>query len=255
MPQQSFRELGVSSRIADALAARSIVEPFPIQRLRPPGRDRRTGHPREVADRLGEDARVRHSDRGAHQLGTSRRRLVLVPTRELAQQVTDELDRSPPERTVRGARLRRRAASSQAKRARRRTSSSRPQDVWRTFSTDACSSSAPSHPGPRRGRPNARHGLPASGRPDREARLRDRQTMFFSATLDERWGSSPPRTRTPPGTESRRRAAVDSGDHTGSSRSPGRQGRDPGSGSCKRRRARPSSRPDEARRRRLVRKL
>ena len=32
MPQQSFRELGVSPRIADALAARSIVEPFRIQR-------------------------------------------------------------------------------------------------------------------------------------------------------------------------------------------------------------------------------
>jgi hypothetical protein len=31
MSQQSFRDLGVSASVADALAARSIHEPFPIQ--------------------------------------------------------------------------------------------------------------------------------------------------------------------------------------------------------------------------------
>ena len=33
MSQQSFRELGVSAPVADALAARSIHEPFRIQEL------------------------------------------------------------------------------------------------------------------------------------------------------------------------------------------------------------------------------
>ena len=33
MSQQSFRELGVTARVAEALAARSIHEPFPIQEL------------------------------------------------------------------------------------------------------------------------------------------------------------------------------------------------------------------------------
>ena len=33
MSQQSFRELGVSAPVADALAARSIHEPFRIQQL------------------------------------------------------------------------------------------------------------------------------------------------------------------------------------------------------------------------------
>ena len=40
-------------------------------------------------------------------------------------------------------------------------------------------------PRPRRGRPDARHGLQAAGRPDRQAPAdRERQTMLFSATLD-----------------------------------------------------------------------
>jgi superfamily II DNA/RNA helicase len=93
LPQQSFRELGVSSRVADALAARSIVEPFRIQKYvlpdalagldilakSPTGSGKTLAFAIPIAERTSpEDSRPCA--------------LVLVPTRELAGQVTDELD-------------------------------------------------------------------------------------------------------------------------------------------------------------------
>ena len=61
---------------------------------RPPGRARRPRRAREVADGLGQDARLRHPARRARRRPTARRpsSLVLVPTRELALQVADELE-------------------------------------------------------------------------------------------------------------------------------------------------------------------
>ena len=92
MPQQSFRGLGVSAPVADALAARSIHEPFEIQSLVLPdalaGLDvlakSPTGSGKTLAFALPIVERVEPRDGKPSAL-------VLVPTRELAQQVTEEL--------------------------------------------------------------------------------------------------------------------------------------------------------------------
>src|SRR5438094_5790270 len=91
--QQSFRELGVSPPIVDALAARSIHEPFKIQTLVLPdalaGLDvlakSPTGSGKTLAFAVPLAERTQASD------GTPSA-LVLVPTRELAAQVTAELE-------------------------------------------------------------------------------------------------------------------------------------------------------------------
>jgi ATP-dependent RNA helicase RhlE len=92
MSQHSFRELGVSARVVDALAARSIRTPFRIQELvlpdalagldvlakSPTGSGKTLAFAIPIAERtVPSDARVSA--------------LVLVPTRELASQVTAEL--------------------------------------------------------------------------------------------------------------------------------------------------------------------
>ena len=92
MSQQSFRELGVSPRIIDALAARSILEPFEIQASVLPdalaGLDilakSPTGSGKTLAFAIPIAERTNSDDDGP-------RALVLAPTRELAQQVSDEL--------------------------------------------------------------------------------------------------------------------------------------------------------------------
>jgi ATP-dependent RNA helicase RhlE len=92
MSQQSFRGLGVSAPVAAALAARSIHEPFSIQSLVLPdalaGLDvlakSPTGSGKTLAFALPIVERVEARDGKPSAL-------VLVPTRELAQQVTDEL--------------------------------------------------------------------------------------------------------------------------------------------------------------------
>ena len=92
MFHQSFRGLGVSAPVAEALAARSIHEPFSIQALVLPdalaGLDvlakSPTGSGKTLAFALPIVERVEPRD-GKPSV------LVLVPTRELAQQVTDEL--------------------------------------------------------------------------------------------------------------------------------------------------------------------
>ncbi len=92
MNQQSFRELGVSRPVVDVLAARSIHESFSIQALVLPdalaGLDvlakSPTGSGKTLAFALPIVERVDGSD-------SRPAALVLAPTRELAQQVTDEL--------------------------------------------------------------------------------------------------------------------------------------------------------------------
>ena len=87
-----FRDLGVSERIADALSARSIEEPFEIQRLVLPdalaGLDilakSPTGSGKTLAFAIPIVERTSQRDKRPAAL-------VLVPTRELAQQVADEL--------------------------------------------------------------------------------------------------------------------------------------------------------------------
>jgi len=93
MSLQSFRELGVSSDIVAVLATRSIHEPFPIQALVLPdaiaGLDilgrAPTGSGKTIAFGIPLVERTSVS-------GPRPSALVLVPTRELAAQVTAELD-------------------------------------------------------------------------------------------------------------------------------------------------------------------
>src|SRR5215213_10596960 len=92
MNQQSFRELGVSASVVEALASRGIREPFRIQSLVLPdalaGLDvlarSPTGSGKTLAFALAIAERLGHRDAGV-------RGLVLVPTRELAAQVAEEL--------------------------------------------------------------------------------------------------------------------------------------------------------------------
>ena len=101
MPQQSFRELGVSARVVDALAARSIHEPFPIQALVLPdalaGLDvlakSPTGSGKTLAFALPILERTVTTD-------SRPSALVLVPTRELAAQVMAELESLAPSKRL-----------------------------------------------------------------------------------------------------------------------------------------------------------
>jgi len=90
----TFRDLGVSDPVVRALAARGIVEPFPIQMMviedATAGRDtlarsktgsgKTLGFAIPIVDQIDRSATARPMA------------LVLVPTRELAQQVRDEFD-------------------------------------------------------------------------------------------------------------------------------------------------------------------
>jgi ATP-dependent RNA helicase RhlE len=97
MSQLSFRELGVSSPVVDALAARSIHLPFRIQALVLPdalaGLDvlakSPTGSGKTLAFALPIVERTETADARPSAL-------VLVPTRELASQVTAELESLAP---------------------------------------------------------------------------------------------------------------------------------------------------------------
>jgi len=90
--QESFRALGVSADVERALASRGIVEPFRVQSLVLPdalaGRDvlvkAPTGSGKTIAFGIPLVERVTGS-------GKTPEALVLVPTRELALQVADEL--------------------------------------------------------------------------------------------------------------------------------------------------------------------
>ena len=91
MQNQSFRELGVSASVVDALAAQSIEHPFPIQARALPdalqGMDvlvrSPTGSGKTLAFVLPIVERTEPGDAFPSAL-------VLVPTRELASQVTEE---------------------------------------------------------------------------------------------------------------------------------------------------------------------
>jgi superfamily II DNA/RNA helicase len=96
-PAASFAELGVHPRLVTALAARGILEPFAIQSRAIPdaltGRDilgrAQTGSGKTLAFGLPLLARLAASPPPRQQKAP--RALILVPTRELAQQVADVL--------------------------------------------------------------------------------------------------------------------------------------------------------------------
>jgi ATP-dependent RNA helicase RhlE len=89
---KSFRELGVSRPVVDALAARKIESPFRIQELVLPdalaGLDVLARSPTGSGKTLAFAVPI--AERTAREAGLSA--LVLVPTRELAAQVTAEID-------------------------------------------------------------------------------------------------------------------------------------------------------------------
>jgi superfamily II DNA/RNA helicase len=92
MSKKSFRELGVSEPVVAALAARSIVEPFTIQELVLP--DALQGLDVLVRSPTGSGKTLAFAVPIAERFDARDPRpsaLVLVPTRELAAQVTDEL--------------------------------------------------------------------------------------------------------------------------------------------------------------------
>jgi len=95
--QQSFHELGVSARTSQALAERDITIPFPVQALVVPealrGRDVLAKSPTGSGKTLAFAVPI------VERLDLEARRpaaLVLVPTRELAAQVTEELEQIAP---------------------------------------------------------------------------------------------------------------------------------------------------------------
>ena len=91
--QQTFRELGVSSPIVDALTARSIHEPFRIQALVLP--DALAGLDVLAKSPTGSGKTLAFAVPIVERTATADARpsaLVLVPTRELAAQVTAELE-------------------------------------------------------------------------------------------------------------------------------------------------------------------
>jgi superfamily II DNA/RNA helicase len=96
-PDRSFAELGIPSALAAALTARAITTPRPIQARTLPdaldGRDvlgrAETGSGKTLA--FGLPLLVRTAAARSRRLPRRPRALVLVPTRELADQVHDEL--------------------------------------------------------------------------------------------------------------------------------------------------------------------
>jgi superfamily II DNA/RNA helicase len=101
LTQHTFRELGVSTPIVDALSARSIHEPFPIQALVLPdalaGIDVLAKSPTGSGKTLAFAVPIVERTVATDPRPTA---LVLVPTRELAAQVTAELHSLAPSKKL-----------------------------------------------------------------------------------------------------------------------------------------------------------
>ena len=93
VPLPTFRELGVSDEVVDTLAARGIEQAFPIQAM--VWEDARSGRDTLARSRTGSGKTLGFAVPIVERLDPSSTRmpaaLVLVPTRELAQQVKDDL--------------------------------------------------------------------------------------------------------------------------------------------------------------------
>ena len=93
----TFAGLGLPADLVAALSREGINEPFPIQALTIRDAPRRPRHLRQGEDRLRQDPRLRAPAALPDRPGATpatRAALVLVPTRELANQVTDRAARA-----------------------------------------------------------------------------------------------------------------------------------------------------------------
>ena len=165
MSQQSFHGLGVSQPVVDALAARSIDEPFSIQSLVLPDALAGLDVLAKSPTGSGQDPRLRVADRRALEPRDGQpSALVLVPTRARAAGHRRAVHRREAEGPPHRRGLRRRAAPGQAAKARegaRRRRHARPARGPRAAA--AVDPRPHPDPRPRRGRPDARHGLQAAG--------------------------------------------------------------------------------------------
>ena len=90
---KSFADLGTSRPVVDALAARGIANPFPVQQL--VVRDALAGHDLLVQSPTGSGKTLAFGIPTVDRLepgGRELAALILAPTRELASQIVDELD-------------------------------------------------------------------------------------------------------------------------------------------------------------------
>jgi superfamily II DNA/RNA helicase len=213
--QESFRALGVSAAVEQALAVRGVVEPFRIQSMVLPdalaGRDvlakAPTGSGKTIAFGIPLVERVSPD-------GTTPQALVLVPTRELALQVADAVEAFSGARNVKvGVAYGGAPVSAQAKRLRGAhivvATPGRLQDLIerRLISLDGIHILVLDE---------ADRMLDMGFRPQVEKIVRrvprDRQTMLFSATLDGEVGElAQAYTVDPSRFESRREVANDDG--------------------------------------------
>ena len=170
MDEGTFTGLGVSRPVVDALAERGITVPFAIQaRVIPDGLTGRdvlaqspTGSGKTLAFGVPLVERLTPTT-------PAPAALVLVPTRELATQVAEELS-APAKARGLGvcARLRRRPAPLPGEAgAEGRDPRRHARPAVGSDRAAAGQGRQRADPRPRRGRPHARHGLPAAGRPDR----------------------------------------------------------------------------------------
>ncbi len=171
-----------------ALARRDITEPFPVQQM--VVRDALAGHDLLVQSPTGSGKTLAFGiplvellEPGAGDTSA----LVLAPTRELAGQIVDELRSIADARGLQDRRRlrRRRLRPADQGGATRRHPRRHPGPARGPDRPRRRLARAGPHPRPRRGRPDARHGLQAGRRAGSSPRPRsDRQTLFFSATLE-----------------------------------------------------------------------
>ena len=90
----SFADLGISKDVVSALAARDIIQPFPVQQL--VIRDALDGHDLLVQSPTGSGKTLAFGIPLVDLIepGEGAAGLVLAPTRELASQIVDELGRN-----------------------------------------------------------------------------------------------------------------------------------------------------------------
>jgi superfamily II DNA/RNA helicase len=89
---KSFADLGISNPVVSALAARSITQPFPVQRM--VVSDALAGHDLLVQSPTGSGKTLAFGIPIVDRIkpGDGLSALILAPTRELASQIVDELD-------------------------------------------------------------------------------------------------------------------------------------------------------------------